>query len=142
MYAQELWDGKLRNTVKSFTKKVVKDTSLRNHLQNSVSVLSTDMSSHRAKCRVGDRAINELANKNINILIPPVPSWSRWSDENLVQRLGYYRITLYALMHVLVRGMITHCAAITISNICQDCGRAEYEPRNSELHIEYRMCKY
>ena len=114
--------------------------SLRNHLQNSVSLLHTDMSSHRAKSRVEDRAINELTNKNISI--PPVPSWSRWSDENLVQRLVYYGTSLYAYMYVLVRWMIIQSAAITISNIFQDCGWAELEPWNSEFHIEYRMRQY
>ena len=83
-YSKELWDGKLRSTVKSFTKKIVKDMSLRNHLQNSMPLLPAGMPSQRSKLKVED-SVPSRASKTVPI--PPVPSWSRWTDGNLVQRL-------------------------------------------------------
>ena len=58
--------------------------SLRNHLQNSMPLLPAGMPSQRAKLKIEDSAPSRASK---TVPIPPVPSWSRWTDGNLVQRL-------------------------------------------------------
>ena len=57
---QELWDGKLRATVKSFTKKVAGDMSLRRRLETTANATQT------------------------GLVVPPTPSWAVWRDEKVL----------------------------------------------------------
>jgi hypothetical protein len=101
---QELWDGKLRATVRSFTKKVVRDMTLRNFLEASN---TTFLISHpaymsyltgNADASSSSRSTNSPfsvksylsarpAIENVaNSVVPSQPTWSIWKSKAYLER--------------------------------------------------------
>ena len=68
--------------MKSFTKKVVRDMGIRNSLKHSSS--SQSQVSSPAGGKFGNKVVSLTDDKVESI--PAVPSWSKWTDQNLVQR--------------------------------------------------------
>jgi hypothetical protein len=102
---QELWDGKLKATMRSFTKKVNYDMGLRSRLESSLSLTSAAWASRDgkevrsgAKSREkakdpGDTLGNSVTKKFISaeeieqsLYVPAVPSWAVWKDEESLKR--------------------------------------------------------
>jgi hypothetical protein len=113
---QELWDGKLRATVRSFAKKVVRDMGLRSFLEASntsfliahpayVAYLMGTM----AEATVGRNANNPFSVRAYqearpaveqvpNSVVPAQPTWAIWKSKPYYERCGI--AYLFRLFHV------------------------------------------
>jgi hypothetical protein len=107
---QELWDGKLRATVRSFTKKVSHDMGLRRRLEASLNLTSAFwdpffkdakegkdskknntaiVDRYRKTVTVtnqGNQATMSSADIEQTLSVPLPPSWTRWKDEDVLSR--------------------------------------------------------
>lgn len=79
---QEIWDGKLRTTVKSFIKKTVKEMKCRIRLENCLNLFFKDQNN--------SNFYNIISQSN-TMLIPP--KWAIWKDSNEINR--YFNIFFY-----------------------------------------------
>lgn len=73
---QELWDGKLQATVKSFAQKTCLDIGLRKRLEMS----HKNCQKHATKLLLGER--------QQRMVIPERPGWARWRNEKEFERVG------------------------------------------------------
>ena len=104
---QELWDGKLRATVRSFTKKVAHDMGLRRRLESSLNLTSaswepkdgkdTKKLKEKEPKRRGERTsrseayasgpkIMSSVDIEQSLDVPPLPSWTHWKDADILHR--------------------------------------------------------
>lgn len=82
---QELWDGKLRATFKSFTKKVVSDMKFRNHLNNSLPSYLSAYSAIVSKYADSFNLLSALPGTEVtpgDMIVPVAPSWSIWKNQD------------------------------------------------------------
>ena len=109
---QELWDGKLRATVRSFTKKVAHDMGLRRRLESSLNLTSTswqpkdDKTGKKSKEKEKEKeskqrgsrtsrgsGLEDSSHKSLSSVeieqslnVPSLPSWTHWKDEDSLHR--------------------------------------------------------
>jgi hypothetical protein len=85
---QEIWDGKLRTTVKSFIKKTVNEMKFRVRLENCLNIFF--------KTQNNSKFYNLISQSN-NMLIPP--KWTIWKDSNELNR---YFTLIFLLIYIIL----------------------------------------
>jgi hypothetical protein len=105
---QELWDGKLRATVKSFTKKVSAGMALRRRLEAAaaqegaaVGGLSVSLSVKEAaiaRARAAVDAAGAGAGVGAVLTVPPPPSWATWKDDSALSNTLTAQATRHAAL--------------------------------------------
>lgn len=79
---QELWDGKLKATVKAFTKKVTRDISYRNFLESSVLIHKKT----QKEAQFEKDAFHVLQLRQL----PDPPNWAMWKNKEQFERYKSY----------------------------------------------------
>ena len=111
---QELWDGKLRATVRSFTKKVIRDITLRNYLENANTNLIISYPSYilylTGQMEMHNRnQVNLFTIKNyissrppvlnaVNSVVPTQPTWAIWKNATYFDRLVALFVVILMLL--------------------------------------------
>ncbi len=105
---QELWDGKLRATLKSFTKKTIQEMSLKRRMEVAVNAqlaainaepTASNVSSHKSPPK---RPVSSALDDLQRALQPP--SWAMWRNAALLQEtvdsIGSYENSLQSILEL------------------------------------------
>ncbi len=89
---QELWDGRLKSTVKLFAKKMISDIKFRSFLESQIAVFVKYHGQHLLKQKTKTHASFGKGKKSQNVnelgsLIMPIPpTWTLWKNRDYVER--------------------------------------------------------